>query len=207
MSNSERWDRQLFRHYGPAVAYVEVESSDGDWGIGTAFHVGGGIYVTARHVVEGQTIIGINHVVEFPIEQRSDFELDEVGDDPSRCQLPRTGPFFHPDPRIDVACFTLLWYPPTEIEVGFHCKDLPYGKYDFLLDKCLIMGFPPIPFSREPILVATIGEVNACVKCYDHTFDHYIVSSMAREDLAGGLSSCISMSIWTYMSELWLSDW
>ena len=81
MSNSERWDRQLFRHYGPAVAYVEVESSDGDRGIGTAFHVGGGIYVTARHVVEGQTIIGINHVVEFPIEQWSGFEkrLDEVG--------------------------------------------------------------------------------------------------------------------------------
>jgi len=48
------------------------------------------------------------------------------------------------------------------------------------------MGFPPIPFSREPILVATIGEVNACVKRYDHTFDHYIVSSMARGGFSGG---------------------
>ncbi|WP_186260266.1 S1 family peptidase [Burkholderia gladioli] len=187
MSNSKRWDRQIFNHYAPAVAYVEIESPNGDRGIGTAFHVGEGIYVTARHVVEGQTIVGINHVVEFPIQASPGVAkpLDEVGDDPNRRQLPRTGPFFHPDPRIDVACFTLLWYPPTEIEIGFHCKDLPYGNYDFLLDKCLLMGFPPTPFSKEPILVATIGEVNACVKRYDHDFDHYIVSSMARGGFSG----------------------
>lgn len=187
MANTERWDRQIFRHYAPAVAYVEVESPKGDRGIGTAFHVGQGIYITARHVVDGQKITGINHVVEIPNERGFDItkRLDEVGDDQNRRQLPRTGPFFHPDPKIDIACFTLLWYPPVEIEVGFHCKDLPYGNFDFLLDKCLIMGFPPIPFSREPILVSTIGEVNACVKRYDHQFDHYIVSSMARGGFSG----------------------
>lgn len=186
MSNYNRWDRQVFRECGPAVAFVEVESPDGIPGIGTAFHVGDGIYVTARHVVDGQKILGVNHVVEVPPQQNLSGRLDEVGDDSRRRQLPFTGPFFHPNPNIDIACFTLTWYPPTEIELGFHCKELPYGNYDFLLDECLIMGFPPVPFSREPILVATLGEVNACVKRYDHVFDHYIVSSMARGGFSGG---------------------
>jgi len=39
-----------------AVAYVAVVDSKGDEGIGSCFHIGNGIFVTARHVVEGLTI-------------------------------------------------------------------------------------------------------------------------------------------------------
>jgi len=145
MSNFERFDRQLFYNYAPAIAYIDVESNDKTRGIGTAFHVGSGVYVTARHVVEDKEIIAINHVVEVSPKKGIGY-IDEVGDDEKRKQLPIKGPLFHPDPTIDIACFTLNSYPQVEIEIGFHSKALPYGKYDFLLDKCLIMGVPASAF-------------------------------------------------------------
>src|ERR1044071_1921868 len=47
--------QELYLRYGPCMAYIAVES-DGDESIGSAFHVGEGIFVTARHVVEGKRI-------------------------------------------------------------------------------------------------------------------------------------------------------
>ncbi|MGX1118000.1 hypothetical protein RKD37_003363 [Streptomyces ambofaciens] len=41
------------------MAYVEVESPNGDLGIGSAFHVGDGVFLTARHVVEDKRITEI----------------------------------------------------------------------------------------------------------------------------------------------------
>jgi len=56
--NERRMDtsraRELFQKYGAAVAYVEVESTTGERGLGSAFHVGEGVFVTARHVVDGR---------------------------------------------------------------------------------------------------------------------------------------------------------
>ena len=48
--------RDLFKVTGPATAFVEVEYNDGRMSVGSAFHVGEGVFVTARHVVEGLTI-------------------------------------------------------------------------------------------------------------------------------------------------------
>src|SRR6185503_18471577 len=45
--------QHLFRKYAPAMAYVVVEKPNGDESIGSAFHVGEGVFVTARHVVDG----------------------------------------------------------------------------------------------------------------------------------------------------------
>jgi hypothetical protein len=44
--------RELYHRYGCCMAYITVEK-DGDENIGSAFHVGDGVFVTARHVVEG----------------------------------------------------------------------------------------------------------------------------------------------------------
>jgi S1-C subfamily serine protease len=38
------------------MAYVAVRGKDGQEGIGSAFHVGDGVFVTARHVVEEKAI-------------------------------------------------------------------------------------------------------------------------------------------------------
>ena len=47
---------KLYRNHAGAMAYGEV-SENGDRKIGTAFHVGSGVFLTARHVVERTKII------------------------------------------------------------------------------------------------------------------------------------------------------
>jgi pyrimidine deaminase RibD-like protein len=49
----------LFEEYAAAVAYVAVETADGDEHMGSAFHAGENIWITARHVVEGNKILEI----------------------------------------------------------------------------------------------------------------------------------------------------
>lgn len=43
--------QNLFRKYASAVVPVEVANKYGDLSIGSAFHVGDNVYVTARHVL------------------------------------------------------------------------------------------------------------------------------------------------------------
>ena len=85
--------RELLERYGDAVFYIAIER-DGSHSLGSAFHVGDGLLMTARHVVESSTITCIG---------RSDpmgFRTHLIGD-----------PLFHPNPRVDVAILrTELWH-------------------------------------------------------------------------------------------------
>lgn len=42
------------------------------------------------------------------------------------------------------------------------------------------MGYPPIPFSAEPVLVAGLGEINATIDKYVGKHPQFIISTMAR---------------------------
>jgi hypothetical protein len=44
---------ELFDRYGDRVVRVQITRPNSDLANGTAFHIGGGAYVTARHVMEG----------------------------------------------------------------------------------------------------------------------------------------------------------
>ena len=48
--------RALFQKYAAALAYIEVKDRHGDFHIGSAFHVGEGVFVTARHVLDGYAV-------------------------------------------------------------------------------------------------------------------------------------------------------
>lgn len=51
-----KWSaKELHAEYSGAVLPVVVKDKNGDPGIGSAFHVGSGSFVTARHVIEGMT--------------------------------------------------------------------------------------------------------------------------------------------------------
>ena len=54
-----RWGKDAFMKYRGCVALIATEGLDGALGIGTCFHVGEGVFVTARHVVEGRSITEI----------------------------------------------------------------------------------------------------------------------------------------------------
>lgn len=62
--------REFFERYRGSVAYVEVEGADGDRRIGSAFHVGDGVFVTARHVMDGGRVVGVGTTekVYIPLE-------------------------------------------------------------------------------------------------------------------------------------------
>src|SRR5450756_1397568 len=53
------------------MAYVAVKNADGGENIGSAFHVGEGVFVTARHVVDGLQIVDVKptHMLRVPLKE------------------------------------------------------------------------------------------------------------------------------------------
>jgi hypothetical protein len=162
--------KTLYRRYKDAVAYVSVESANGDQQIGSAFHLGEGIWVTARHVVESQTIL------EVGVDLGT---FDVVGP-----------PLLHPDESVDVALLRLSSPTPNDeipaIELGGWLDDwLDDG---LTLEPVLILGYPPIPFGREPRLVASRAEVSTVLDKRSGGHPYFILTGMARGGVSGGLA-------------------
>ncbi len=62
-----------FTTYSKCVG-IDTEDQHGNRSIGTCFHVGDGVYVTARHVVEGRRILGVDfHDFSVTMELIQDF--------------------------------------------------------------------------------------------------------------------------------------
>lgn len=181
---SIHWAREHFSRYRGCVAYIETQGQSGDVGIGTCFHVGEGIFVTAAHVIRGRTITDIGfddglttlHLLEKP---------EHWGTKTSGSVNILSGPHFHSDERVDVACFKAEPFPREWIPLGGHLDDW-MGQYDFVLYQTLVLGYPPVPFSDRPVLVAARGEINAMIDKYSGPHPHFIVSCMARGGFSGG---------------------
>jgi hypothetical protein len=95
------------------------------------------------------------------------------------------GPYFHPNDHIDVAVFHIEGLEATTIQLGGHLDDW-FGE-EFVLWPVLVMGYPPIPFTTEPYLLAATGEVSAIVeKPHGVPHPHFIISAMPRGGFSGG---------------------
>lgn len=175
--------KQLYAKYCASVLAVITEDQEGDPHIGSAFHVGDGFFVTARHVVEDQKscAVEIDNYRLRNIWERDKTLLD-LGDG---ALLPFT-PHLHPDPSKDVAVFSVpaLSGLPA-IPLGTHLDD--WIGDELTLSEVLVLGFPPIPLSRSNILVAARGQVNAVVDLINVEHVHFIVSATARGGFSGGV--------------------
>lgn len=197
--------RSLLKKYSSSLAYIEIETDDGTRGIGSCFHVGEGVFVTARHVVEGNVIkkveitepVAINakeYYSEFPNsdERASEYERivgEIIGGTPKfkhfQSQLNiKVGPLFHPDPNVDVAIFQVSSiHPETSfINLGSHLDDWIESS-NWQLTEAIVLGYPPIPQTSEPHLVGVRAEVNAMVSLYLSRHVHFVISAIPR----GGL--------------------
>lgn len=179
-----------------------VSEADGDEGIGGAFHVGEGVFVTARHVVEGRKIKEVRVTDPDLFYQSSLYPKNENGsytissESPRMCVEPDgrltivAGPFLHPDPLVDVAGFkaTGMHESAHYVPLGDHLDDW-VGRSAFVLSRALVMGYPPVPLTREPILIAATCEVSANVDIYTGQTSqlHFILSAMPRGGFSGGL--------------------
>ena len=149
-----------FQHFAQAVVPVVSIDQQGDEGIGAAFHVGEGVFVTARHVVEGMQSVTVRGQ---PIT-----------------------PGYHADPDIDVGVFRLRALADLPaMDLGGHLDDW-INDDAFMLNDVLVMGYPPIPLARQPVLIATRGEVTGVVDLLMAKHVHFLLSVMARGGFSGG---------------------
>lgn len=181
--------KQLYAQYGASLVAVISVNAEGDQGIGAAFHVGDGVFVTARHVVEGMASC---HV------ELDSYRLVRLAEDAARAigygdaaPIPIT-PHAHPNPNKDVAVFAIphLSCLPA-IPLGGHLDDW-ITDHDFVLNEVLVLGFPPIPLSKKIVLVASRAQINAVVDLINVDHVHFIASAMAR----GGFSGGVVLSEW-----------
>lgn len=186
---SSNLNKRVYNEYGAGVAYISVIDKNGDESIGSCFHIGDGIFITAKHVVRGFTIKEIGTTTY----QRKYFETEEskntgmVRVDLS--YVPQKtknfeGPFFHPDENIDVAALKIPDIKAPILYLGDHLDD--WLGYEYVLSEVIVMGYPPIPFAREPLLITSKSEINAIVDKYTGGHPHFILSSMARGGFSGG---------------------
>jgi hypothetical protein len=193
--------RELFEKFAGTLAYVAVSGPDGSVGIGSAFHVGEGVFVTARHVVEGMEVTevcmthrtfvrldgeeAIHAKVFVRTADGSDVPVHRVCNKP--LQIAK-GPFCHTNPVVDVAVFQVgeIDAKTPFVELGDHLDDW-LGTDDFVLSEALVFGYPPIPGTNEPHLVAARSEVNALVNMRHAPHVHFILSATPRGGFSGGL--------------------
>ncbi len=178
------WAKIQFNKYKSCVAYIESVDDRGDKAIGSCFHVGEGVFVTARHVVEYRKELQIgfdDDSITMNLMQRPENWSKE---NPGNICI-TAGPYFHPDESVDIACFRVDIFPEDSIPLGGHLDDW-LGQYELVLHKTLILGYPPIPLSTRPVLVASLGEINALADLYVSKHPHFLVSTMARGGFSGG---------------------
>jgi hypothetical protein len=167
--------------------------------------------VTALHVVEGNRILEIA-TTRWSIADYT-ATLAKTGGVLNGDSLSHYGfyrlvgePMFHPE-GADVAALRLEgpliseddpmpWPnpspprpPPAPTPVGQLGGWLDDWLGDELtLEPVLIMGYPPIPFGSEPLLVATRAEVNTVLDKRHERPPYFIVSAMARGGFSGSLA-------------------
>jgi hypothetical protein len=178
MRNTIEWGKSKFHEYRKAVAYVAVIDASGDRSIGTAFHVGNGVYLTARHAVDGYELESVS--VDEGHDPFGAFDATEPHTFNVISEF-----LFHTDDRVDLACFVVNNPPDEYINLGGHL-DCFLGGYELLLHKTLVLGFPKIPMSKSPHLIASVGEVNGLLEEYHGNQLLFVISTMARGGFSGG---------------------
>mgnify|MGYP001556754426 CR=1 FL=1 len=134
------------------MAYVAVTHPDRTPDIGNAFHVGEGVFVTARHVVEGLQITEIATTERAYLGAKDSEEtlvsIAQPDGSQRRVHLVtssaleiESGPHFHPDETIDVAVFKVREYDPRLpwVPLGSHLDDW-LGQSDFVLAEAIVLG-------------------------------------------------------------------
>jgi hypothetical protein len=162
---------------------ITVKTDAGDLSNGSAFHIGDGWLATAAHVVNAGKIEEI--VSEYCSQ---DLVIEKI--------------IVHKDEKVDLAIIktnldlnhyltkTTIVSPPEgfvqtdHLEIGGHLDD--WIGDELVLSKVLLMGYPPIPFSNGPVLLASEGEVNAVVDKYNGPHPHFVISNMGRGGYSGG---------------------
>jgi S1-C subfamily serine protease len=181
--------RRLYNKYNECVVRIAIETPEGVQSNAAGFHVGDGVIATARHVVKGNRILEVRsggHGIGV-------VTVNDV--------------ILATDPKVDLAIlktnFQLDHYLTKVTFVSGGDEDVqrnadktdyvPIGEHlnewiddGFMLSKVIVMGFPRIPLSKEPVLAAYAGEVSAITEIVGERHPYFIISPIARGGFSGG---------------------
>jgi len=200
--------RRLYAEHAHALAYVDVEKPTGERNIGSAFHIGEGVFVTARHVVDGNRIVEVRITEPVLLTSReyfrevlkkevSDEEITKhaaLGDrglhrhwlDPLEIV---EGPCFADNPELDVAAFRVrdIHRAAGVVKLGIHWDDWVV-RHLWQLSDAIVLGYPPVPMVNEPRLIAARAEIHTFVVPRHVPKLHFILSGTPRGGFSGGVA-------------------
>lgn len=180
--------QKIYAQFAGAVAFVAILDNKGKEGIGSAFHIGDGIFITAKHVIENKKIIEVAttkriELIQENLQERKEPDITLI--DPSVLEIIE-GPY--EDENNDVAVFKVntegLFLPA--IQLGSHTSH-EISDNEFILSNVIVIGYPPIPFTTTPNQVVATGQVNAVIDVWHSKYVHFILSTMARGGFSGGV--------------------
>jgi hypothetical protein len=204
--------RRLYLKYANAMAYIEIRKRNGSKRIGSAFHIGEGVFVTARHVVEGSKILTVKITEPIPVPMRDFLPKDDVFDalfllyeeqyekilgkkadfwkkwlEPLKIA---EGPYFAKDATLDVAVFRVYEVHPAAgvVKLGAHWDDLVYRRHVWHLSDAIVLGYPPIKLANEPLLVAARAEIHTYFSPRHVYSLHFLLSAVPRGGFSGGVA-------------------
>jgi S1-C subfamily serine protease len=167
---------------------VQVTTRDPNAAIASAsaFHIGDGWLLTARHVVEDREIVELTperHGHIGPLEAgRVLFHPDEPDVDLALIETNYSAEFYLSD-RYTIVGTPREW-KTDHIQIGHHLDD--WIGDELVMTRVLVMGYPPIPLAGAS-LVAASGRVLAVIDRYigpGHPF--FVVSPLPRGGFSGG---------------------
>lgn len=168
-----------------SIAYVTVESSNGSESIGTAFHIGQGYFVTAKHVVDNNQVIEV--VITQPNNKIMEYHALPLSED----ERPRVlkvdlSPVLAESEVDDVAVFRVEHYEGLPSIQLSSIHDIYQSEDMALLSNVLCIGYPPIPLTNHPFQVVVDATVSALITIRGSNYLSYIVSATARGGFSGG---------------------
>lgn len=172
----------LYRKYDQCIVRVQVELPDGAIGNGTAFHIGGGAFATAAHVVRGfsnQTLYQGHTRHEETGWAVTDILYHPEGADVAILisDLWRERPVKHTDEkRLDSS-------PATHIEIPEMWGE--WIEQSLVLTRGLFCGYPVVPRSDGAYKLAASAEIHTDINRYDTSNVHFVISSVARGGFSG----------------------
>lgn len=173
-----------YRRFKPCLVAVESIDSEGIVHIGTAFHIGDGYLVTARHVVQDFTVNRlISELHEREIVAHEYFYPDDENIDLAVIRTNLDLNNYITKTRIIVS--GVEEEKVDHIPIGGHLDD--WIDDGLVLMQVVVFGYPPIPTSPSPVLVAVRGEVNAVIDPYiGSPHPLFVISPTSRGGFSGG---------------------
>ncbi len=157
---------EIIDHFQDAVRVIEIKTMETE-----EFHVGTGFALLFKH--EKPYLVTARHCLPKNAEIRIKIFLGfgEGYASPENVYVPK-------DDFLDLAI--LEFSADKLISDKYFRLEHPY-----LLDNVLVMGYPPVPGTRDAVLVSSTGEVTAKANTYLHKYEQIYVNANIKGGSSG----------------------